>query len=74
MYIPLHSLLTLSYLQSDPFISNKLLQSYAGLFNYILWRREVNEEEQVVSKGNDQTLMEEVDVMDETDTEPSSMR
>ena len=32
-----------SYLQSDPFKSNQLLQSYAGLFNYILWRCAVEE-------------------------------
>ena len=32
-----------SYLQSDPFKSNQLLQSYTGLFNYILWRCAVEE-------------------------------
>lgn len=39
--IPVHSY---SYLQSDPFKSNLLLQSYAGLFNYILWRSAVTED------------------------------
>ena len=74
MYIPLHLLLTLSYLQSDPFISNKLLQSYAGLFNYILWRRQEDEEKHLVSEKNEQSLMEEVDAVDETDTELTSKR
>ena len=39
--IPVHSC---SYLQSDPFKSNLLLQSYAGLFNYILWRSALTED------------------------------
>jgi hypothetical protein len=48
-----------SYLQSDPFKSNKLLQSYAGLFNYVLWKRGPPQERKIKSEEFSLEQMEE---------------